>query len=233
MPVGRVLPDLAWVADRCLRLSFGDPSIQDTLAQVHAAARALRHGRVAGLVDVTPAYATILLGFDLARLDATLAEKQVLVAVAAARADDAGPPRLIEIPVCYDGECGLDLDAVATACALARERVIALHSQASYRVAFLGFSPGFPYLEGLPAELTTPRLSPPRPRVPWGSVAIAGRQAGVYPHATAGGWRILGRTPLVLFDAHRAEPALLQIGDGVRFVRIAHAEHVAQAGEAL
>ncbi len=230
---GRDAADLAWVADCCLRISLGEPSAHDTLSRVHAAVHAVRRATIDGLVDITPAYATALLTFDLARLDAAQAERQVRAALLHAPDALAATPRVREIPVCYAAPCGLDLDAVATARGLSREQVIALHSGARYTVAFLGFSPGFPYLEGLPAALATPRLTQPRPRVPWGSVAIAGRQAGVYPHATAGGWRILGRTPIQLFDAEREAPALLQPGDVVHFVPIEHAEHLSRAAGAL
>jgi len=104
---------------------------------------------------------------------------------------------------------------------LSPERVIELHSAATYLVYFLGFSPGFPYLGGLPPELATPRLATPRKRTPAGSVAIGGSQAGVYPTDSPGGWRIIGRTPLRLFDAKASPPALLAMGDTVRFVPLA------------
>jgi inhibitor of KinA len=224
---------LAWVADCCLRIELGQAIARETSDRVSAAANALRRAPIAGLVDVTPAFTTLLLTFDLARLDAALAEQAVRAALAHAHADPLPVPRVVEIPVCYEGACALDLAAVADAHARPRDRIVALHSGARYTVAFLGFSPGFPYLLGLPDELTTPRLPQPRLRVPWGSVAIAGKQAGVYPQATAGGWRILGRTPLRLFTLGNEPPALLQLGDEVRFVPITHREHVARATEEL
>jgi inhibitor of KinA len=230
---GRVCADLAWVADRCLRVSFAQDTRVKTLARVHAAARAIAAAGIAGLRESTPAYATLLLTFDLTRLDLAQAEKQVLVALGEVNAQPVLERRQVEIPVCYEGECGLDLDGVGAATGMTRAGVVAAHAGARYVVAFLGFAPGFPYLEGLPQELAVPRRQEPRTRVPWGSVAIAGNQAGIYPHATAGGWHIVGRTPLRLFDATRATPALLQYGDAVRFVSITHAQHVVRAGRAL
>jgi len=123
--------------------------------------------------------------------------------------------RLHEIAVEYDG---LDLDEVARLHGMAREELVRRHSTAEYTVGFIGFSPGFPYLFGLPDELATPRLATPRTRVPAGSVAIGGGFGGIYPSATPGGWRLIGRTDARLFDPHRDPPALLAPGDRVRFI---------------
>jgi inhibitor of KinA len=127
-------------------------------------------------------------------------------------------PRLVEIPVCYGGEFGPDLKDVAELHGMTPESVIQFHATATYRVYFLGFAPGFAYLGELPDALVTPRLATPRRRVPAGSVGIAGNQTGVYPIATPGGWRLLGRTPVAMFRPDRAEMSLLAIGDRVRFV---------------
>jgi KipI family sensor histidine kinase inhibitor len=144
---------------------------------------------------------------------------QVARAVADAPTDAALAPsgRLLELPVRYDGE---DLHAVAAAVGLAVEEVVERHAAATYTVACLGFSRGFPYLEGLDPALRLPRRATPRPRVPAGSVAIAADQAGVYPHAAPGGWHLLGRTDVPLFDPAREPPALLAPGDRVRFVAV-------------
>ena len=128
--------------------------------------------------------------------------------------------REIEIPVCYGGEFGPDLDALASIHALTLTQVIELHSAPTYLVYFLGFAPGFAYLGGLPEALASPRLEVPRAKVPQGSVGIGGNQTGVYPLTTPGGWRLIGRTPFALFDPAQTQPArmsLLQIGDHVRF----------------
>jgi KipI family sensor histidine kinase inhibitor len=130
----------------------------------------------------------------------------------------AGEARTIEIPVRYGGECGPDLEDVARHTGFAAERVVELFGAAGYLVYFVGFSTCFPYLGGLPPELATPRLPAPRKQVPAGSVAIGGAQAGVYPLASPGGWRPLGRTALRLFDPEGSPPPLLHMGDRVRFV---------------
>jgi KipI family sensor histidine kinase inhibitor len=127
------------------------------------------------------------------------------------------PGRLAEVPVRYDGE---DLPAVADRLGLAVDEVVARHTAPTYTVACLGFSRGFPYLDGLDPVLRLPRRDTPRPRVPAGSVAIAADQAGIYPLASPGGWHLLGRTDVPLFDVHRQPPALLAPGDRVRFVPV-------------
>lgn len=128
------------------------------------------------------------------------------------------PSRLMTIPVIYGGEDGPDLANVARHSGLTEKQVVELHASVEYVVWFLGFQPGFPYLGGLPARLAMPRHAEPRLRVPAGSVGIGGAQTGVYPLATPGGWQLLGRTPLALFDPLRQEPVLLRSGDRVRFV---------------
>jgi inhibitor of KinA len=138
--------------------------------------------------------------------------------------------RAIEIPVCYGGIYGEDLQAIAHSRGLSADEVIALHCGATYHVHMLGFVPGFAYLGGLDARLATPRRDTPRPRVPAGSVAIAGEQTAVYPLETPGGWQIIGRTPLQLFTPEATPPSLLNAGDSVRFVPISAQEFEAQSG---
>lgn len=126
--------------------------------------------------------------------------------------------RQVQIPVHYGGEYGPDLDLVARHCQLSPKEVIALHSQTDYLVYFLGFQPGFAYLGGLAPALHTPRRADPRLQIAAGSVGIGGSQTGIYPAASPGGWQIIGRTNLRLFDAQQSKPSLLQPGDIVRFV---------------
>ena len=225
-------PEVAWVADRALRIAWRAEDGDEALPRVHAATEALRNAAVPALVDAVPTYAALLLVFDLASLDAERAEAHVRRVLAAARTRAPAPGRTVTVPVCYEGSCAPDLGEVARLHGIEPDDVVRLHAAAEYRVAFLGFSPGFPYLAGLPAALATPRLARPRLSVPAGSVAIAGTQAGIYPQRTPGGWRLLGRTPLTLFDPGREPPALLAPGDRVRFAPIPHAEHVAHAPEA-
>ncbi len=183
----------------------------DGLETVHRLAAALRSAALPGAVDIVPGYATVLLTGD-ERLD--------LVALARELPSWTLPPadtvtgRLVEIPVRYDGE---DLDEVCTLTGLPAGEVVRRHTAPEYVVAFLGFSPGFPYLVGLDEALRVPRRSTPRTSVPAGSVGLAGDQTGVYPTASPGGWQLIGRTEAVLWEMSRDPPALLSPGDRVRF----------------
>lgn len=175
-------------------------------------------GSVRGVTNVHPAYASILIDFDPRKIRHRDIERVATELFAQAASAPLPEPRTVEIPVAYGGANGPDLDAVAELTGHTPDEVVAMHSGAEYLVYFLGFSPGFPYLGGLPESIAAPRLETPRRRVPAGSVAIGGQQTGVYPIASPGGWRIIGRTPLRLFDPGAYPPVLLRMGDHVRFV---------------
>lgn len=194
-----------------------DPAVVDT---VTALTHAIERERIPGVVDLVPAYATILIEFDPAETDNELIEAAVR---RIAEADISGPDRetrTVIIPVAYGGEHGPDLEETASALGLAPDELVRLHSGADYRVACMGFAPGWAYLMGLPRELAIPRRHEPRTRIPPGSVAMAGGFTGVYPLETPGGWHLIGRTPLRMFDPNRSEPFLLQPGDHVKFAPI-------------
>jgi inhibitor of KinA len=203
-------------SDRSLLLVFDDrisPAARGSVLRLTPLLQS-----VPGVTNVHPAYASILIDFDplaVRHSDVAGAAARLFVQAAAASLPE---PRTVEIPVSYGGEFGPDLEAVAALTGHTPDEVVALHSSAAYLVYFLGFSPGFPYLGGMPESIATPRLDTPRRRVPAGSVAIGGRQTGVYPMSSPGGWRIIGRTPLLLFDPRADPPALLRMGDRVRFV---------------
>ncbi len=136
-------------------------------------------------------------------------------------AENTRPSRVVEIPTRYGGEDGPDLEFVARHNGLSPAEVIAIHTSRPWRVFMLGFTPGFPYIGPLPPSIAAPRLSTPRAHVPIGSVGIAGRQTGIYPRESPGGWQLIGRTDVVLFDPTREPPVLLMPGDQVRFVQVA------------
>ena len=201
-------------SDRSLFISFGDEISIAAHHQVSRLTRALEGQR--GVLNLHPAFASVLIDFDPRLRSHADIEALARERMETAR-DEAREARVVEIPVCYGGEFGPDLEDVARHAGLAPERVVELHAAADYLVYFVGFSTCFPYLGGLPPELATPRLSAPRKLVPAGSVAIGGSQAGIYPLASPGGWRIVGRTPLRLFDPQSSPPPLLRMGDRVRF----------------
>lgn len=179
--------------------------------------RALQKDPPEWLRNLQPAYTSLMVTFDPCKVDQNGAEQ--LLRQYEERAKTARPrkPRTVEIPVCYGGEFGPDLNDVAELHGLKPQEVVALHSTQIYRAYFLGFSPGFAYLGDLPEQISTPRLENPRKKVPSGSVGIAGRQTAVYPFATPGGWRLIGRTPLKMFRSDRKAMALISIGDKVKF----------------
>ncbi|MGH8144793.1 MAG: 5-oxoprolinase subunit PxpB [Rhodanobacteraceae bacterium] len=238
------------LAEDTLLLHFGDTIDPATNARVHAAARALREAALPGVTDIAPAYASLLIRFDpqalcdqddaspcarIAALSRALLDgidgKNRLPSGTATRSerDSSGTGvetdmGFVEIPVCYGDEFGPDLEAVAAHAGMSSEEVISRHSAVEYTVAMLGFAPGFPYLLGLDPALHVPRRETPRTRVPAGSVAIGGAQTGIYPRELPGGWNLIGRTPLALFDPQYESPALLLPGDRVRFRNIQNDE---------
>jgi KipI family sensor histidine kinase inhibitor len=202
--------------------------------RVMALAAAITAAEPPGLHDVVPSYRTILLAFDPATMDGETLAGLVRRLAAESSGQSVASGRTVTIPVVYGGEFGPDLLDVAAHTGLAPAAICERHASASYRVACMGFAPGFGFFVGLPPELTTPRRATPRTRVPAGSVAIGGAQTGVYPDDLPGGWNIIGRTPLRLFDVARPEPFLFQPGDTVRFEPIpreAYDAHLAVPGE--
>jgi KipI family sensor histidine kinase inhibitor len=179
--------------------------------------RALEAHPPAWLRNVQPGYCSLLVTFNALEIAHADVESELLGMDLAAESAPATEPRTIEIPVCYGGEMGPDLLDVAAAKSMKPHQVVEMHSAQEYHAYFVGFAPGFAYLGDVPEALAMPRLPTPRRAVPAGSVAIAGRQTGVYPFATPGGWRILGRTPLAIFRADREPMSLITLGDRVRF----------------
>jgi KipI family sensor histidine kinase inhibitor len=214
-------------SDQSLLIYFGHQITLEAHEHVRRLLRLLQLQPIAGVRNLHPAYCSVLVKFDpLKWLHDDLEEilKQYLD-----RLDtiDLPEPHDVEIPVCYGGEHGPDLPDVSALHKMSSEQVIELHSSPTYVVYFLGFVPGFAYLGELPSALITPRLPTPRRQVPPGSVGIAGNQTGVYPLATPGGWRLLGRTPISIFQPERDQLSLLSIGDRVRFTPISSEQFAA------
>jgi inhibitor of KinA len=207
-------------SDQAFLVVFDEAITREAVADVRRLHSWLRLVPLDGVVELHPAYASLLVRFDALRHDAASIERQLRLRLDRLTDHAAPEPRSFEIQVRYGGEDGPDLPEVAAAVGLTTDDVVRAHAATDYEVAFVGFSPGFPYLLGLPESLATPRRASPRRRVPAGSVAIAGLQCGIYPVASPGGWNVIGRTRLALFDASRPSAALLAPGDRVRFVPI-------------
>jgi inhibitor of KinA len=211
---------------------------EETLDEVLRVFQLLQRAAIPGIVELAPAYTSVAVFFDpvVVLKSCSAAEgvfdqlaKRIRSAISAAslrrrRRIAASAPRLIEIPVCYDAEFGFDLDRVAEHTRLSAREIVDVHSAGEYRVACIGFLPGFTFLAGLPKNLATPRRDVPRKKVPRGSVGIGGAQTGIYPLQSPGGWNLIGRTPVKLFDPVKNPPTLLRPGDRVRFRAITREE---------
>jgi inhibitor of KinA len=216
------------LGDSAVVVALGSGLDETGLRRVRALAEALERDRPVGVVEVVPAFANVTVFYDVAQVGGYewLCREIATRAERVATADLSGAARVVEIPVWYGGEGGVDLADVAAQAGLSSEDVVALHAGSTYLVQAIGFAPGFAYLGGLPAKIHTPRRPTPRTVVPAGTVGIGGAQTGVYPLMTPGGWNLIGRTPLRLFDGGRHEPALLRAGDRVTF-RAINAEEFA------
>ncbi len=224
-PSGWPDPIFCPLADSALTIALGDRADAETSARVRAVAAGIRAAALAPVRDIAFGYAAVTVWYD--ALHTTYAAMEALLQpiVAAAKASAMSPATVASpgfpagrehvIPVRYDGP---DLPDVARRTGLAVADVIARHSARTYTVYFLGFVPGWAYLGELDPALVVPRRTEPRPRVPAGSVAIAGAQTGVYPYAIPGGWHLIGHTSVGLFDPMRDPPAVFAAGDRVRFV---------------
>jgi inhibitor of KinA len=211
-----------------------DDAPEETLNEVLRTFQQLRSTTIPGMIELAPAYTSVAVFFDpvdVAKASGTasdifdwLAARIGAATVPKRRGSRRSAPRTVEIPVCYDPEFAPDLDEVARHAQISTEQVVELHSAADYRVACIGFVPGFPFMAGLPKKIATPRRSNPRKEIPPGVVGIGGAQTGIYPLRSPGGWNLIGRTPLKLFDPTKDPPVLLRAGDRVRFRAITREE---------
>jgi len=219
------------LGDRAVLITLGDSIDEATHRRVRAVTARIDAEPPLGFVDRVPAFASLVVHYEPLLIhaadsgsphDAFVAALQHLLADV--RDDALPPPRTVEVPVCYGGELGPDLEDVARQHGIDANEVIDIHASGDYLVYMVGFMPGFAYLGGLSSRIATPRRQTPRTTVPAGSVGIGGEQTGVYPLVSPGGWNLIGRTPLRIFDIGRIEPALLVTGDRVRFVPISFSE---------
>ena len=210
-------PKFSLAGDQAIVMAFGDGISPEINRQVHNMVQAIQNAKVPGVSELVPTYRSLLIYYDpmktsVAKLQDTLEKLSSDIENLQLRR-----PNVVQIPVLYGGEHGPDLEFVAKHAGVPEQEVIDVHSSATYLVYAMGFSPGFPYLGGLPEALSTPRLTSPRISIPAGSVGIAENQTGIYPVASPGGWQLIGRTPLNLFDPNFEPPTLLDAGDYVRF----------------
>ncbi len=217
-----MIPELKPAGDSALLISFGELIDEEINGRLHAAARAIEEAGFEWLVEVVPAYSSLLVIYDPLKVTYAEVDASIKPLLNAKAKDFEG--RLIEVPVVYGSSYGPDIDFVAKHNGLTVDEVIEIHSKPVYLVYFLGFLPGFAYLGGMDERIAAPRLEKPRLKVPAGSVGIARKQTGIYPLESPGGWRLIGRTPLRLFNPSKDRPTLLQPGDRVKFMPIDESE---------
>ena len=213
------------MGDRALCIELGDSISEATNRWVHGLSREIGRLGARGVLEVVPTYRSLVVYYDpwsisYADLMSCIGE------IEGPQGDgEAVATRLVEIPTLYGGEYGPDIGDVAEHNGISEAEVIDIHSSADYLVYMMGFLPGFPYLGGMSERIATPRLKTPRSAIPAGSVAIAERQTGIYPVESPGGWRLIGRTPISLFDPGREPPVEIEPGDYLRFVQVDEAEY--------
>ncbi|SDP27270.1 5-oxoprolinase subunit PxpB [Halobacillus aidingensis] len=224
------------LGDQALLIDFGESINEETNQQVRQAAAKLDEQKPKWMIEYIPAFSTLTIlynPFYIAK-QIQISPKEILpyewartevLTLLSQSSSYYSEERTIEIPVCYGGEWGPDLSFVASHNSMSEEEVIDTHMKGNYLVYMIGFAPGFPYIGGMDKKIAAPRRDDPRLSIPSGSVGIAGEQTGVYPIETPGGWQLIGRTPLKLFEPDKDEPSLLQAGDRIRFTRIDKAEY--------
>jgi inhibitor of KinA len=222
------------LGDQALLIDFGDSIDENTNYKVRKVANHLDQEKPDWMIEYIPAFTTVTVFYDPFYIATQMAKENQLPYdwvqeeishLLSELKEHNQNGRTVDIPVCYGGELGPDLPYVAEQNNMTEEEVIATHMQGHYIVYMIGFAPGFPYIGGMDKKIATPRRNDPRLTIPAGSVGIAGEQTGVYPIETPGGWQLIGRTPLKLFNPENETPSLLQAGDRIRFTRINEADY--------
>lgn len=223
---------IAVAGENALIIYFSNHLSPEVSDQVQRAVQVLEQALGDLLVDLVPSYASLLLIYDLYKTDFSRLCSQIpaLLAEAKVRASE-GRAKLVELPVYYSEESGPDLRVMASQTGLSISDIVDLHQAREYRVYAIGFAPGFAYLGEVDERIARPRLATPRPRVLQGSVGIAGRQTAVYPSVSPGGWNLIGRCPLLMFDLQAEPPMPVEVGDRVRFFAIDRSEFISMGGE--
>ncbi len=233
-----IQPRFLNLGDRALTLEFGDTIDQQLVSAVSDFDARLTQkkaaGKLVGIIETVPTFRSLTVIFDPLVISRSDLQDRLLRLLDKVESSDQQLARHWRLPVCYGGDYGPDLESTAATLGLTQEKVIDLHVSQTYLVYMIGFLPGFPYMGDVDPALHLPRHKEPRVRVPVGSVAITGQQTAIYPWESPGGWQLLGRCPLALFDAQRSEPALLEPGDQVDFQSISEAyyQELAEAMQA-
>lgn len=206
--------------DSALVAEFGNKIDEKINACVHALAEKIEKQHMDGVKEVVPTFRSVLIYYDMYRFTYQEMKDKVVLAAQDLEAAGTAKKRIVKIPCCYGARFGQDLSDMEKLTGLDRDEIIAIHSSTDYKIYMLGFLPGFVYLGGLDKRIEVPRLKTPRVKINRGAVGIGGSQTGIYPMDSPGGWRLMGGTPVDLYDPQREEPILLKAGEYIRFVPI-------------
>lgn len=216
------MPDIRILTagDSALLIEFGKDINPETNRKITALVQLMREQHIEGIVDVIPAFCSLLINYDPRVLSYEELKERMEHLLKMEAKTEATRKRIFGIPVCYGGEYGPDIENIAEHAGLSVEEVIKIHSSKDYLIYMLGFLPGFTYLGGLDERIHTPRLASPRLKIRAGSVGIGGSQTGIYPLDSPGGWQLMGMTPVRTYDPERQTPILVEAGDYIRFIPI-------------
>jgi len=213
-------------SDRSVSVEFANEISVRINREIRAFMMLLGDAEILGIVEVVPTYRAVLIHYEPDVLPYDELIRHIYEIIEKTKDIDIPRSEVVEVPVCYGGEYGPDIATVAKNAGISEKKVIEIHTQPAYLIYMLGFTPGFAYMGGMNKKIATPRLSSPRVRLEAGSVGIAGEQTGIYPIASPGGWQLIGRTPLVLFDPKAENPFLFKAGQRVRFYPITEQEYL-------
>lgn len=226
-----MIPVFKQNGDNALSVYFENKIDPDVNGKVCALYEDLKNNEIRGVCELLPTFNALTVFYDPFKITSKSLERKIKKRIGKGVFSDKKIKKTVIIPVCYDSEFALDMDNVCSCNSLTSKEVINIHTSRDYLIYMLGFLPGFPYLGGLDERLHTPRLKTPRTLIPAGSVGIGGNQTGMYPLASPGGWQIIGKTPLRLFDSYREPAVFYSAGDYIRFKEITKAEFYALSAD--
>lgn len=210
--------------DSAVTVEFSKEISEETNRKIRFLASKIGSDGIKGVSESVPTFCSMTIYFDPFVISRKKLEKKILKIIDSYKESSGEKRRVFLIPVCYEGEYAPDMESVSKLTALSKEEIIKIHTSTDYLIYMLGFLPGFPYLGGMDKRIEAPRLDTPRTVIPAGAVGIGGKQTGIYPLASPGGWQLIGRTPVKVYDPERAEPIVYKAGDYIRFYSVSESE---------